>query len=36
MTVEQIRAAFEADELDPLKAFSTACRAELLEITSAA
>jgi hypothetical protein len=36
MTVEQIRAAFEAHEFDPLKAFSTVCRAELREITSAA
>ena len=34
MTVEQVRAAFEADEFDPLKAFSSACRAEFLEITS--
>jgi hypothetical protein len=32
MTAEQIRAAFEANEFDPLKAFSIACRAELLKI----
>jgi hypothetical protein len=36
MTVEQVRATFEADEFDPLKAFSSACRAELLKIASAA
>ena len=35
MTPEEIRAAFEANHLDPLKDFSTACRAELLEISSA-
>jgi hypothetical protein len=34
MTEEQIRAAFAADHFDPLKAFSTACRAEFLELTS--
>jgi hypothetical protein len=34
MTKEQIRAAFAADDFDPLKAFSTACRAEFLELTS--
>jgi hypothetical protein len=33
MTADQIRAAFEAVKFDPLKAFSTACRAEFLEIT---
>ena len=36
MTVEQIRASFEADEFDPLKAFSTVCREDLLEIASTA
>jgi hypothetical protein len=36
MTVEQVRATLEADEFDPLKAFSSACRAELLKFTSAA
>jgi hypothetical protein len=34
MTAEQIRAAFEADEFDPLKEFSAACRAELLAMSS--
>ncbi len=34
MTTDQVRAAFEADEFDPLKAFSLACRGELLEIAS--
>src|SRR5258708_4801156 len=34
MTSDQIRAAFEANELDPLKDFSDACRAELLAISS--
>jgi hypothetical protein len=32
MTLEQIRVAFERDRLDPIKDFSVACRAELLEI----
>jgi hypothetical protein len=32
MSVEQVRAAFEADQLDPLKEFSVVCRAELVEI----
>jgi hypothetical protein len=36
MSAEQVRAAFEAHEFDPLKAFSAACRAEFLEISSAA
>ncbi len=36
MTSEQIRAVFEANKLDPLKDFSAACRAELLEISSTA
>jgi hypothetical protein len=35
MTPEEIRAAVESNQLDPLKDFSTACRAELLEISSA-
>ena len=35
LTTDQVRAAFEADEFDPLKAFSLVCRAELLEIASA-
>jgi transcription-repair coupling factor (superfamily II helicase) len=34
MTIEQIRVAFERDRFDPIKDFSTACRAELLEISS--
>lgn len=34
MTVEQVRAAFERDGFDPIKEFSTVCRAELLEITA--
>ena len=32
MTVEQIRVAFERDQLDPIRDFSVACRKELLEI----
>ena len=32
MTVEQIRLAFERDQLDPIRDFSVACRKELLEI----
>ena len=32
MTVEQIRLAFERDQLDPIRDFSIACRQELLEI----
>jgi len=34
MTADQIRAAFEANEFDPLKEFSAACRAELLSMSS--
>jgi len=34
MTAEQFRAAFEANEFDPLKEFSAACRAELLAMSS--
>jgi hypothetical protein len=34
MTAEQIRAAFEAKEFDPLKEFSAACRMELLAMSS--
>ena len=34
MTAEQIRAAFEANEFDPLKEFSAACRVELLAMSS--
>ena len=34
LTVEQIRAAFERDRLDPIRDFSVACREELLEIAS--
>jgi hypothetical protein len=34
LTSDQIRAAFEAHELDPLKEFSAACRAELRETSS--
>jgi hypothetical protein len=33
MTIEQIRSSLAAEELDPLEAFSSACRAELLAIT---
>jgi hypothetical protein len=36
MTPEQIRAALEANEFDPLKDFSTACRTELHAISSTA
>jgi hypothetical protein len=32
MTVEQIRLAFERDQIDPIKDFSVGCRKELLEI----
>jgi hypothetical protein len=32
MTVEQIRLAFERDQLDPIRDFSVTCRKELLEI----
>jgi hypothetical protein len=34
MTAEQIRAAFEANDFDPLKEFSAACRMELLAMSS--
>ena len=34
MTADQIRAAFEANEFDPLKEFSAACRLELLAMSS--
>jgi hypothetical protein len=32
LTVEQLRASMDSDDFDPLKAFSSACRAELLKI----
>jgi hypothetical protein len=32
MTIDQIRAAFVHDRIDPIKEFSTVCRTELLEI----
>jgi hypothetical protein len=32
MTVEQIRVAFERDQLDPIRDFSVTCRHELLDI----
>jgi hypothetical protein len=32
MTVEEMRVAFEQSQVDPLQAFSIACRKELLEI----
>jgi hypothetical protein len=34
MTSDQIRVAFEAKELDPLKDFSAACRAELFAMSA--
>jgi hypothetical protein len=34
MTAEQIRAAFDLNEFDPLKEFSAACRMELLAMSS--
>jgi hypothetical protein len=34
MTSDQIHAAYEANQLDPLKDFSAACRAELLAMSS--
>jgi hypothetical protein len=34
MTTDQIRAAFEANEFDPLNEFSAACRMELLAMSS--
>jgi hypothetical protein len=36
LTADEIRAVFEANKFDPLKDFSAACRAELLEISSTA
>jgi hypothetical protein len=33
MTIDQIRAAFENDEIDPIKKFSSICRTELFEIS---
>jgi hypothetical protein len=36
MSPDQILAEFEADELDPLKEFSAACRTELLALSSTA
>jgi hypothetical protein len=35
MTVEQIRAALERDQVDPIRDFSVACRQELLDIAGA-
>ncbi len=32
LTVEQVRASLDSEDFDPLKAFSSACRAELLTI----
>jgi hypothetical protein len=32
MTIDQIRAAFDHGQIDPIKEFSTACRRELREI----
>ena len=32
LTVEQVRASLDSDDFDPLKAFSSACQAELLTI----
>jgi hypothetical protein len=34
MTAEQIRAAIESNEFDPLKDFSAACRTELIAMSS--
>ncbi len=34
MTAEEIRAAFDANEFDPLKEFSAACRMELSKMSS--
>jgi hypothetical protein len=33
MTIDQIRTAFEREHFDPVRIFSSICRAELLEIT---
>jgi hypothetical protein len=35
LTIEQVRASLDSDDFDPLKAFSSACRAELLKIAPA-
>jgi type IV secretion system protein VirD4 len=35
LTVEQVRASMDSEDFDPLKAFSSACRAELLKIAPA-
>ena len=32
LTLEQVRASLDSDDFDPLKAFSSACQAELLTI----
>jgi hypothetical protein len=32
IAIEQVGASFDAEELDPLKPFSSACRAELMQI----
>ena len=32
LTLEQVRATLDSEDFDPLKAFSSACRAELLKI----
>ena len=32
LTVEQVRTSLDSDDFDPLKAFSSACRAELLRL----
>jgi hypothetical protein len=34
MTIDQVRAAFERGQMDPIKEFSNACRTELLEIVA--
>ena len=36
MTADQIHVAYESNEIDPLKDFSAACRAELLALSSKA
>jgi hypothetical protein len=33
MTIDQIRTSFEREHFDPVREFSSACRAELLEIS---
>ena len=35
LTVEQVRASMDSDDFDPLKGFSSACRAELLRVAPA-